>query len=159
MLRNKGFSLIELTITITVIVIVYAIAIPTLSYVNKTMLNLELKNIYILFTYLKQKSITKNQIHKLVFNVKKNFYTYQINDRKVLRKLPYNLKIGILEKSFGPPSKKTGPLNKPVTFINNKVIFYPDGKISPGSLYLKSGNNMVAITCPISKIAYIRQYN
>lgn len=159
MLKNKGSSLIELTTTITVIVIIYAIAIPALSYVNKTMLNLELENIYTLFTYLKQKSITSNQAHKLVFNVKQNSYTYQINNKKVLRKLPYNLKIEILEKSFGPPSKKTGPLNKPVTFVNNTVIFYSDGKISPGSLYLKSGNNMVAITCPISQIAYIRKYN
>ena len=65
------------------------------------------------------------------------------------------------------PCPVFSPEPRPVSSVDTlsetslqKVIFSPDGKITPGTIYLTDfkKNIMVALTCPIGNISYIRKY-
>lgn len=46
------------------------------------------------------------------------------------------------------------------TFVQNRIIFFPDGKIQPGSLYLTDTQEryLYALTIPVGQVSYIRRY-
>lgn len=46
------------------------------------------------------------------------------------------------------------------TFSQREVIFYPDGKIKPGTLYLTDTQHKwwYALTCQVGEISYLRRY-
>lgn len=78
-----------------------------------------------------------------------------------------NVIFGFLENAKGPPAEPKKLIKISVTFPkvedvtkNYTVVFWVDGKISPGTIYLRSKkkNYMTAITCPISQVSLIRKY-
>ena len=84
---------------------------------------------------------------------------------KPLLKLPEVIKFGFLLGAKGPPSSPSTPINSGITFKKvednvYKALFYADGKIQAGTVYLidKDQQFMMALTCPISQVSCIRKY-
>lgn len=87
-------------------------------------------------------------------------------NKHINHKLTPNITFGFIDKAKGPPSNPIKNIDKSISFdsINNdeyKVTFCANGKIKPGTIYLidKNKNYMVALTCPISQVSYIRKYS
>ena len=76
----------------------------------------------------------------------------------------YTLASGVcfnyMPSCYGPPSKPTNPISKPITFQHNTIIFFPDGTISSGTLYVTDADKkyMYALTAPINHISFLRIY-
>jgi hypothetical protein len=84
----------------------------------------------------------------------------------VFCKLPDAVRFGFIPGVSGPPSSPGKPITNPITFKDfgqgkYKVILFVDGKIQPGTVYFvdKNRNFMMALTCPISQVSFIRKYN
>lgn len=53
-------------------------------------------------------------------------------------KLPHTLEFGYIKNSYGPPNKPKKLIKKSCTFPDNKITLYPDYKVSPGTIYIKT---------------------
>lgn len=157
--RHPSFSIIELIISIAILFTILFFAIPKNIFLNDVVLTNEIDKFFSTFTYLQQKSIASNTNLELNFNQQENCYT--INQKT--HKLPKQIKFGFLHGSMGPPSDPKKLIEESITFKKDKIskaIFYPDGKISPGTIYLVDENTkfMRALTCSISQVSYLRKY-
>ena len=159
---KKAFSIIELFVVIAAIAILFAVTVPRFSFVNRFVLQNEVDKLFTVFSFLQQKAIATNQEQEIIFNLTDNSYLHNLKDGKeaVCYKLPEVVKFGFLEGVKGPPSSPTKLIKNVVTFKGNKVIFFNDGKIQPGTVYLidKDEKNMMSVTCPVSQVSCIRKY-
>ena len=100
------------------------------------------------FSYLQQRSIATLQPEILTFDEKTNSYTYTGPQNKLIcTKLGKTVKFGFIHGVKGPPSLPTQPITKAITFSHSKekqaATFSPEGKISPGTVYLVDTNKRV----------------
>ncbi|MFA5075323.1 MAG: hypothetical protein WC436_04440 [Candidatus Babeliales bacterium] len=158
---KKSFSIIEFIVCFSIILILLVISVPKFFMFNKFILINQADKLFSTFSFLQQKAIASNLTQNLKLNLKENSYCY---DNKIF-KLVDNVKFGFLSGVKGPPSNPIKNIDSAISFekINDfeyNVIFYSDGKIKPGTLYLvdKDHKFMAALTCPISQVSFIRKY-
>jgi len=143
---------------------------PSLWFLKQQEILSEVEKLYSVFNYLQQSAITTGKVKILEFNLENNSYSYKEVknnnfDHNIItvdknEKLSLNVKFSVINGIKGPPSTPTNYLNKPVTFIDNKVKFYSNGTIQPGTVYLTDSKKqyLYAITVPISQVSLIRKY-
>lgn len=139
--------------------------LPRIFNLDKYVLLNELEKLVMTFSYLQQRSIATTQQEYLIFSTETNSYSYTGPQNKLIHVvLGKNIKFGFIDGVKGPPSSPTQPITKAITFTHSKekqiATFSPEGKISPGTVYLIDANKMGmgALTCPISGVSYIRKY-
>ena len=163
---KKSFSIIELLIVMTAVIFLFTLTIPRVSVMNRFVLQNEIDKLLTTFSFLQQRAVASNKLQDIVFNLNDNSYSYNLrNDKRFVHKLPRIIKFGFLPNVLGPPAKPKKKIVDPVSFkkINEKeyqVLFFTDGRVYPGTIYLVDidQKNMMALTCPVSQISYIRKY-
>lgn len=157
---SLSFSLIELIVAISLFMLIFSFSIPKRSFFNNILLQHELENLYTTFSYLQQKAIASNEKLELHFTATSNSYTYPLGGTVVTHTLSSSIKFGYRENTKGPPSTPKVSMTKAITFHNQSVIFLPNGKISPGTVYMTDNEEkyLKALTCPISQVSFIRKY-
>ena len=166
--RRKSFSLVEVLISLSVIVIFSSLMIPHFLNVKRYLLINEVDKLFVTFSYLQQRAIASNQVQKMFFDFSdRSYYYFDKTGKKSVYNLADSIKFGFMKNSKGPPGqtkKARNLIRNAVTFdLRNKpprASFYPDGKITPGTVYLvdKEEKMMVALTCPLGQVSYIRKY-
>ncbi|MFH1461461.1 MAG: prepilin-type N-terminal cleavage/methylation domain-containing protein [bacterium] len=158
---NKGFSLFELLVTIAAFVLFITLIVPKFNFINKFILQNEVDKLFTIFSYLQQKAIAANIEHTLLFDLNKKTYEYCQTEYK----LPEKINFGILPGVLGPPAKPRKIIKEPILFekLSDKifrVIFYPDGNISSGSIFFVDikKNYLMSLSCPVSPFSCIRKY-
>jgi hypothetical protein len=162
-------------ILLSLIVATVSVAIPRFDFFNNYLLSYELDKLFVTFCYLQQKSIAGNKKCFVVFDQVKNSYscysqtpnfTYEICSAKLCDKIGF----GFIDGVMGPPGNPTKKIEKFISLenvINNtdrntydSFSFWPDGRITHGSIYLvdKANKSMGALTCSVSQVSYIRRY-
>ena len=161
--KTESFSLFELLAVVAVIIILLTVTVSKSSFFNKFVLKNEVDKVFTLFSYLQQRAIASNNQQEIIFDLQNNSYLMNSNPKE--NKLANVVKFGFLQNSYGPPSDPTKLIQNAVSFKKDgtnkfKVIFYPDGKVESGSIYLidKDYKNMMALTIPVSSVSYIRKY-
>lgn len=86
-----------------------------------------------------------------------NTYTYQ--DGSIERLAP-GVEFGLSFDAHGPPAYPIGPLTKAVSFVKNRIRFFPDGSLQAGSVYFRDHNKTCLYACTISvaELPCIRTY-
>ncbi len=158
--KNCAHSIIEIIVAITIAIFSLTIVIPKFKIFERLILNNEVENLFLTIMFLHQKSIATNKIETLFFVPEKNLYFYKTKKSRIIHELSSNIKFGFMKNSKGPPSSKKNFIKNAITFAHNKIIFYPNGQISPGTAYLVNNRKtlMQAVTTPISQISFIRKY-
>ncbi|MFH0898514.1 MAG: prepilin-type N-terminal cleavage/methylation domain-containing protein [bacterium] len=164
-MRKKAFSLVELMVSISIIVIFSSFFIAY-SFENKScVVASELEKLFLTFSYLQQKAMASGQEQELFFDCNCNEYYYGMpNGKRCTTKLHSFVMFGFFRGSKGPPGKAVNEICTPVTFpLKNNILtatFFPDGKISPGTVYLIDRNKkeMRALTSPIAPVFNLRKY-
>ncbi len=161
--KTESFSLFELLAVVAVIIILLTVTVSNSSFFNKFVLKNEVDKVFTLFSYLQQKAIASNKQQEIVFDLQNNSYLMNFESKE--NKLANVVKFDFLPNSYGPPSDPTKLIQSAVSFKKDgqnkfKAIFYPDGKIESGSIYLidKDYKYMMALTVPVSNVSYIRKY-
>lgn len=186
--NKKSFSLFELIVVVAMVVILFTITIPKMFFVNRFLVENEVDKMFAIFSFLQQRAIASNQEQAVIFDLSQNTYFYGLSDgsrrnledcpsprteavelkngsNPITCKLPDAVKFGFFQGAKGPPSFPNKPITSPITFKNMgdgkfKVTFFSDGKVQPGTVYFvdKNRNFMMALTCPISQVSFIRKY-
>lgn len=160
-MENKAFSLFELLITIAAFVLLITFIVPKFSSIDKFILQNEVDKLFSTFSYLQQKAIATNIEQVLYFDSNKKTYEYS----KVEYKLSEKIDFGILPGVLGPPAKPRKIIKEPILFekISNnlfRVVFYPDGNMSSGSVFFIDSKKkyLMSLNCPVSPFSCIRKY-
>jgi hypothetical protein len=162
---SKSFSIIELLLVCAIVGIGAAVYAPRLSFVRQYKIQRELDVFEALFEYLCNRAMATGSEHRLIFLLDEHSYRYGVlGDMQSACKLCSGVEYGFVAGALGPPANPTTPLKRASTFGDGKdnffVDFFPNGKISSGSLYLKvrEGDIGVALTCAITQVSYVRKY-
>lgn len=156
-INTRAFTLIELSITLALIAMIAAISLPVVLNVNRLLVSSQAKVLQLTCWATQQQAVAQNKELNLTFNETNSCYG---TPEEQATKLSPKVKFGILPGVLGPPASPTKHLDSAITFANKKIIFYPNGRISPGSIYLIDENRqtLYAITVPVSSVSYIRRY-
>lgn len=164
--RSASFSIIEMTVCISIIMLLASLILPRFTRRHDADLFADLDHLFSVIVYVQARAMATNTEQELFFDSENHSYYFIKNDKPHERKLHSKTRFGYLPHSMGPPSSPTELIITPITFRHkegsNKISarFFPDGKISSGTLYLTDvkQTTMVALTTPISEIPYIRTY-
>ncbi|MBU1007871.1 hypothetical protein KKA53_02230 [Candidatus Dependentiae bacterium] len=157
---RRAFSLIELVVACLILFLVLSLSLPRQNFLTKKVVQSELKTLRTTIHYLQQKSIASNTTQTLTFSLATNTYTYQQANKTITHTLPRQVKFGALAHTLGPPAKPIRPITHAVSFTKNRILFHPNGTISPGTIYLIDRNRtvMYAITCSVAHVSFLRFY-
>lgn len=125
-----------------------------MNFLNIHALASETEKLYLTMLHQQRSANLTNQTKEVEFRED----GYRANNQ--FHKLPKNVRFGFLKDAKGPPSAPTKIITKAITFTKGSATFYPDNKISAGTIYLVDRENkfMYAVTVPISEIPHIRKY-
>jgi prepilin-type N-terminal cleavage/methylation domain-containing protein len=163
MTHTDGFTLIELLVVMGIITFVASIGVTQLQPDPETIITRELDRIATLCTYLQQRARASQQQHALMIDIPNNRYLMQIGNRLNCYTLSQSLLFGTPPQS-GSPNNQNQKARQPVTFSQKNglhcIDFFPNGKISSGSLYIidKQESTGGALTCGVTQVSYIRRY-
>lgn len=138
-------KLFEILIVLSIFTSILFMSIGFLRLNNSFLVSVELERLYFYLLYMQNKAKIEKKDQSIV-----------LKDVK----LTDGVLFGFLRNSKGPPSDPKYLINKPITFKDNKIMFYKDGTISSGIIYLidKNYNVMYALTSGVSDISYLRRY-
>jgi type II secretory pathway pseudopilin PulG len=168
--RKKSFSLIELLIFLSLILVMVTVAVPRLDFFSNYFLLHELDKLFVTFSYMQQKAIASNKKYSITFDQITNSYSYMVENSNIMTQLADGVSFGFIEGVMGPPGNPTKKIEKSINLekiinnadsnFNNEVSFWPNGRVSHGTIYFvdKSHKRMGALTCSVSQVSYIRRY-
>lgn len=154
--RNKGFTLIEIIISIATLSLIIALLAANINFLNRFILRSEVDKLTSTIIYLQRCAISSGKDQVLEFDIKNKQYKF---DTKVC-KLPRQVEFGFCFDVKGPPSAPISVIKSPVTFKDNKIIFYSDAIIDSGTVYITDVDKkfMYAISSSVGQASYIRKY-
>ncbi len=162
---KSGLTIIELTIAIALIAIIASLVLANTSFMNRFMVRAEVEKLASACRYLRQLAMTTNTQQKLVFDLQNNSYSTTSVRPEDLRDNGYKLsscvRFGTGNRLIlGPPSAPTKQIVEPITYPKHEIVFYPDGIISSGLVYMSdtSGKYVYAMSTPVSGISFLRTY-
>ena len=158
MVRSKtnGFTLIELMITVSLCALVLTLTLVNVYFLNRGIVRSEVDKLYSACMYLQQRALTSNTQQELVFNQEQNSYSYAGRAEKVRAPVTF----GVIPHVKGPPSSPSKIVKFPITFKKGKILFYPDGIISSGTVYLSDSKKqfLYALSSGVGSVSHLRMY-
>lgn len=154
--RAAGTTLLQLSIVMTGILILVGLSIPTISFYKRYLVAAQAETIKTLLLCLQQKALlTGKEIQLHCNQARKTLITDCYHEH-----LSQSVFFGYPPDVMGPPSKPQQLLHNPITFADDTILFYPDGTISSGTLYLTDENKkfLYAVTCPSGQVGFVRIY-
>lgn len=155
-MKQAGFSLFELCIVLALVAFFATIALVTFPSYDQLFVHAELDRLYTAFLACAHKAIASGTTQTISFDSKQMSYkcdgiTYPLANRVCF---------GSVEQSWGPPANPREPIKEPITFVHQRALCYPDGKIQAGTIYLTDTNHtsMFAITSSVGQVSYLRRY-
>jgi prepilin-type N-terminal cleavage/methylation domain-containing protein len=155
-MNKKGFTLIEAIIVISLFALIASLGLMQISFLDSTLVHLELNKLTAICQHLQQQSITTNSEKTLRCDREKNCY----DSDSIKEKLVSPAQFGFLPGTIGSPGSASQHIKKAITFPGSAIHFYPTGIISSGTIYLTDKNKryMFALSNGISKVSHLRSY-
>ncbi len=154
MQKKKAFTLVELLVVVALICMLAGLTVHQFTFMQGHVRS-ELDGLYQACLYMQRHALVTRQQQILTLDLDQ--HRYQFNGRNY--KLAKGVQFGIIPAK-GPPSSPNKHLTKACTFKNDQIIFYPDGIIDSGSVYLTNENHdlLYALTVAVSPYSYLRTY-
>lgn len=127
-----------------------------MSFLQRMVVRAELENIYGTCCMLQRLALMQGAPQMLIFDQDARSYRYA----DCVCHLPKSVCFGTAYGVKGPPSSPDYVLANPITFKDSTIIFYPDGIIQSGAVYLTDTKKSCtyALSCAVSKVSYLRKY-
>ncbi|MGA9530483.1 MAG: hypothetical protein WBQ73_01185 [Candidatus Babeliales bacterium] len=156
-LTNKGATLFELLVALSFFCMILLCSTHYFSLFDSVIIKTELNHLFTACFYLQKTALVTNKPQIIHFNTALNNYT--IEGR--VHTLPHWFSLTLPDKPlYGPPSSPYSLVKNSVTFKDNSIIFYPNGIIQSGTVYLTNNNNgkVYAFSNGISQFSFLRMY-
>jgi hypothetical protein len=147
--------LIEMMIVLALVCVFCLLGIQSINWTQHRLVRLELDALCFLLLACSQHAvctgttciITCNQSGTLVSPVGQHA-------------LAQGIRFGAPATVKGPPSAPQHAITTPITFVDQRIVCYPDGTLSSGTLYLTTDDYSCAyaLSCPVGTINYLRRY-
>lgn len=156
MKHNKGFTLIEIVIVLALVSIIVSLSMLNVQSFNTLTVRIEIEKLYATCFYLQQKALSSQTKQILKFDLHKGAYIYDNHYEQLSPRVIY----GFIDGVKGPPSSPQELISKKSSFDNDQIVFYPDGVIQAGALYLTDVNKktLYALTSGVGHISFLRKY-
>lgn len=153
---GQGFSLFELLMVIALLTTLVLLVGSSSTWLNQLMVRAEVDNLYTTCRYLQRYAMMTGKQQELIFDSPHNAFMYHDHTYQ----LPKQVMFGVFGQVKGPTSTPTSSISHAITFVNNRIIFYPDGIIQSGTVYIidTAQQYLFAITSPVSSVSYLRKY-
>lgn len=138
------------------IVCMTTLTIASISFLHRFAVQIELEQLYMACRYMQRRAMCTHQEQYIHINETKGSYTFAGRQHQLSPQVIFGIMPGIK----GSPSQTSQSISRPITFINNKIIFYPTGIVSSGTLYLTDRKKTCcyALSNGVSHISLIRRY-
>ncbi len=155
-MKNKGFSLIEALVVLALITLIAGLGLCNLRSFYGLMVRADIEKLYTVCMYLQQKALSSQTKQVLRFDVGRKSYAYDDGTQQLNSRVCY----GFIPGVQGPPSSPHAPIGKQLSFENDHIIFYADGTIQAGTVYLVDVNkkSLYALTSGVGHISFLRKY-
>jgi type II secretory pathway pseudopilin PulG len=154
-MRNRlAFTLIELLVVIGLIMMTIGLTLQQFKNSSRSV-RTELELLYQTSLYMQRRALVTRQKQIMYLDIEHNRYSFENRTYH----LPSGVQFGIIPVK-GPPASPLKPLEKSCTFKNNQIVFYPEGVIEAGSVYLTDDtkNRLYALTVAVAPYSYLRTY-
>lgn len=153
---RSGFTLMELMISISLCLLLCAISTVSLHFLQKNTVKAEMYLLISVCTYLQQQAIATREIQELLLDPALGSYSFNGHEHVLASGVCFDVALN----AFGPPSAPYKLLQKPITFKDNKIIFYPEGMMSAGMIcFTNSDHTMLyALSNAVAHVSYMRRY-
>lgn len=141
---------------VVVIALLAMMGRATTSFMHRLLVRAELEKLYLVCQHARGCALATHTQQELQFDCAAG--TYCLNGQTY--KLAHGVSFGYLPGAQGPPASATKLLEAPVTFACQRIIFYPDGIIQAGTVYLvdTAKTVMYALSNAVSQFSYLRCY-
>ncbi|MBM3886501.1 hypothetical protein FJ364_01100 [Candidatus Dependentiae bacterium] len=161
--KTAGYSLIEMSIVLAALFILMLFCVNLTVQRKKNLLINELRALQFEFICLQRQVISCNMSYRINFLLDQQAYEIVQIEKKVLCKLPSNIKFGFISGIKGPPGKPETVIKQPIRFENPTplaAIIQPHGRISSGTVYLTHIDETImgALSITPHQTAYMRVY-
>ncbi len=155
---EQAFSLIELMIVVSLVGILMMLTVANVSFLGQAYVPVELEKLQALCRYAQQKALMTNAAQTITLGAMGGVHDYAFG--AVREHLPRSIIFGTPAGIKGPPATPMRVIESPITFKNSQIIFYPDGVISAGTVYLTTTNKTVlyALTSGVGAVSFLRTY-
>jgi prepilin-type N-terminal cleavage/methylation domain-containing protein len=156
MKSNKGFSLIEMMVVLCVVAILISLATINMRFLNRAAIMTNIDVMYNACYCLQKTAMATNTTQELTIDALQ--HSFACADIK--HQFPAMMQFGILPNVKGPPSAPLSFLSAAITFVDRKILFYPDGTISAGIIYITDVDKSMiyALSCGVSSVSVLRKY-
>ncbi len=154
--KNKpGWALFEVIVVLAIFAFIAVLSTTFIGVSSYSYAKIELERLYAFCMFLQSKATLEKR--DIVLKFDSNISYYCENDKY---KLSLGIEFGVLPDAKGPPSAPKNLLEKAITYPNKKIVFYKDGTISSGTVYITDINRsfLLALTTAVSQYSYIRKY-
>ena len=154
--KSPGITLLELIIALALILCIATTMFYYGSIAKRLFVRAEIEKLYALSLYVQRRAQIENVEHALFFDDSNQSYRAVGQSEKLADGVIFGFYAGVQ----GPPSQPTALIKKPITFVDKKIIFYPDGTISSGTVYItdEARSCLYALTSGIAQVAHLRRY-
>lgn len=154
--KNEGSMLLELLVGLSLIALLTTLSLVYLPVFSSAAVRSHVHRFVADCAYLQRMAMVSGQKKSLHIDVDHHAYTFQ--GERVAGE--WGVCFGTVPGAQGPPSDPHTEIKYASSFGDNTIIFYPDGKMRPGSLYLTDTQHRVgyAVTVPISHVSTMYTY-
>lgn len=152
----SGFTLIELMISLAIFCIIALLTTSNVSFLRDSLVRHQVDSLFMVARYLQKRAQVTHQEQVLSFD--RFASTYSFNGRT--KKLPAGIRFAALPGIKGPPSSPLQSIDAPITFKSDKIIFYPQGIMQAGTVYVSDAksSSLYALSCGVSQVSFLRKY-
>ncbi len=155
---KRAFSLIELMVVVSLIGLLVILTVANVSFFASGYTRIELEKLYAICRYAQQKALMTNTAQTITLHAQGDRHSYDFG--ALQEQLSKSVIFGVPAGVKGPPATPTKIIESPVTFQHSQIIFYPDGIISAGTVYLTDADKktLYALTNGVSQVSFLRAY-
>lgn len=153
--NNHGYSITELSIVLVLVCFLCTVTMGLFISLRKIVIGAEIESLQNACWYLQQRALATGEQQHIRFDEKNNNYVVG----NIVEQLSSGITFGASKKMLGSPGNPVRAIQKPITFADNRMTFFPNGTISAGSVYLKTESEQnYAFTSSVAPIASFRMY-
>ncbi len=153
---RSGFMMIEVLVALALVLLLAGITCAHIGNYRYICIKQQVSCFALAWHQLQQRAMARNKTQAMLLDELGN--RYFCNDQWY--DLPTDIRFGFLPEAKGPPSNPSATIRSAITFVDKRVVCFPDGTIQAGTVYLVDDKKscMYALTSGVSAVSFLRKY-
>lgn len=153
---QAGTSLVELIVVISLMAMLLTVVGRFSLAAHDYLLHSQVRVLFLACRYAQQRALARSGREEINFDLEKKTYRCcQITEH-----LAPGVLFGTSRPVYGPPGKPSRLIQKPISFMGEKIVFYPTGIMQAGTVYLTDVHKKAtyALSNAVSAVSHMRIY-